>query len=308
MGTTEQHGVEVVEIATPDGKTRASFIPAWGGIGSSLVLPFHGEPVETLYQRDFFWDQETERTRGGLPFLFPICGRLERDGEPEVYLVGGRRYRLPIHGFSLRVPWTVTAAEGDRVSLMLRDSAATREAFPFAFELRLTWIVEPGRLVGEQSMSNTGEQALPFYAGFHPFFRTPPPGAGKEDVRITLTSLRRLRYNDRLTDVIGDAPPLTFPRPATDGLLNESLHEVEPGAPARMVVPGGRQLTMTATGDARSGGFPFIQCFTVPDEPFFCIEPWMSHPNGLNTIGGACMLEPGATAATRFEIASGDGG
>ena len=305
MGTEHRHGVDEVTITAEDGKTRASFIPEWGGIGSSLVLPFDGEPVETLYQRDGFWDPKMDRTRGGLPYLFPICGRLERDGEAEIYLYGGQRFRLPIHGFSLRVPWRMEQASGDTIDLALSDTPATREAYPFSFELRVVWTVQPGRLLGEQRLTNTGEGALPFYAGFHPFFRTPPPGEGKEDVRVTLDAVRRLRYNRTLSDIAGDAPALTFPRPATDATLNESLHEVTPGAAARVDLPDGRWITLRAGGDKRIGGFPFIQCYTVQDQPFFCVEPWMGHPNGLNTVCGTCLLAPGASCTTTFEIAAG---
>ena len=69
-------------LTTPDGGTVAEIVPELGGIVSSLRLAESGgAPREILYRHPWFWSRETDELRGGIPPLFPICGRLLRDGD-----------------------------------------------------------------------------------------------------------------------------------------------------------------------------------------------------------------------------------
>ncbi len=291
---TREQGFEAVTIVAADGESRMTFVPELGGIGSSLILPSPAGPRERLFRHDFFWQPKSEKTRGGWPFLFPANGRLERGGELGFWLHQGRRYSLFSHGFSLRVPWEALDTGGaDEVTLRLTDSAFTREHYPFAFEIRLRYRIGPGRLICEQWYYNPGDTPLPYTAGFHPYFLTPPAGAGKEAVTLALQSRATWLYNNRQSDIAGRAPPLAFPRSVTDPEINESLNEVGPGHVSRLRHGPGDTLAMTVSGRRDPAMFPFVQLYTIPEKPFFCIEPWMSHPNALNTASGVRWLEPG---------------
>lgn len=289
----KQHDLDVWTIASADGGTTASFVPALGGIGSSFQAPFRGARRELLFRHAWFWQRDAERTRGGFPFLFPICGRLRREEQDGVYLYRGRRYRLPIHGFSLRQPWRAEDAGSDALRLRLTDTDETREAYPFSFEVTLLYRVEAGALVCTQTIVNRGPQPMPYYAGFHPYWLTPPPGAGKEAMTIHLHALRRFRYNETRTDLVGEAEAHEFPAGIASPGLHEALHEITPGSPMRLDYPDGLRLFLRV--DANPAGlYPLVQLYTMPDQPFFCVEPWMSHPNGMNTIDGVRWLAPGA--------------
>jgi galactose mutarotase-like enzyme len=195
-GSETIQGFEVWTICSLDGGTRASFVPELGGAGSSLIVPGPGGPREVFYRYDFFWDRASRAIRGGWPFLFPICGRLERDGQSGAYEIDGRIYRMSIHGFAPYMPWNVVKSERpDELILQLTDTAATRKVYPFAFEVLLTYRVGNGNLVCEQFYTNRSDRPMPFYAGFHPYFVTPPPGAGKEKVRLYYEPKQRLLYN-----------------------------------------------------------------------------------------------------------------
>ena len=195
-----QHGYEVWTIGSPDGGTRASFVPEKGGTGSSLIV----RGRELLFLHDYFQDRQTERIPGGWPFLFPICGRLERGGEAGRYLLDGRTYRLPSHGFGPRMPWQVIESErADTLVMKLAYSEETLVAYPFRFEVTLAYRVEDGVLVCEQAYRNCGGVPMPYYAGFHPYFLTPEPGAGKESVVLDFSPTGAFRYNERFTDLVG---------------------------------------------------------------------------------------------------------
>lgn len=289
-----RHGMEVYRIAAADGSAEARLVPGMGAAMESLRLPGRRGLQETLYLHPFFWDPASERTRGGFPFIFPICGRLERGGELGAYLYEARVRRMSNHGFSMRQPWTVRDASApDALTLTLRDSETTREQYPFSFELALTYRVRAGMLTVEQEYRNTGSVPLPYYAGFHPYYLTPPPGAGKEKVMLQGRPERQLVYNDRLTDAVGTAPPPVLPISVSDPLINERLTRVGADKEFRLVLPEGVVLHSVAEGREDPDLFPYVQFYTMPDRPFFCVEPWMSFPNALNTAKGCRWLAPG---------------
>lgn len=291
-----QNGQKVWTVSAGDACTAATFVPAFGGVGSSLTLPFRGAPRETLFLHDFFWNESYTRTRGGWPFLFPVCGRMERGGAEDAYLYGGRVYHLPSHGFSLRRPWTVARDDPpDTLTMELRDDASTRAAYPFAFRAEMTCRVRPGALEARMEIENRSAEPLPYYAGFHPYFRTPPPGEGKDACRVSMTTTRQWLYNRDLTDIRGVAGPVSFPASVSAPEINETLNETPDGNVTRLSFPDGFELSLEMTELSSPGLFPFVQLYTIPEKPFFCIEPWMSHPNAMNAVRGVRWLPAGAT-------------
>jgi galactose mutarotase-like enzyme len=273
----------------------ASIVPELGGIVSSLMLPVGDTLCETLFRQPWFWDRTTERTRGGIPFIFPICGRLERDGQQDTYLYDGQRYAMPIHGFASRKPWRVVVADReDRIEIELTDDETTQRCYPFAFRLRLAYYIENDGLCCEQTYINRGDRPMPLYAGFHPYLLTPPHGQGKESVMLSCEPLRAFEYNARLTDIAGVKPTPAMPVPITAAEINELLIEVREGSAAALLFPDKHRLLISAGGVDMARLFPYLQFYTMADQPFFCVEPWMGHPNALNTVTGAQWLAPGA--------------
>ena len=294
-------GIRVFSLASADGQTRADIAPELGGIVSSLILPGpDGRPRECLYRHVWFWEPDTPHTRGGIPLLFPICGRLLKNETPGLYHVDGKPFILPIHGFAMRLPWAVAAADApDSLRLRLRDSAATRGQYPFAFELELFFHVSAAGFLCRLTVHNPGARPLPYAAGFHPYFATPPPGAGKEQTLFEVHSRARSVYNETRTDVVGSAPPPAFPRSIAGADVNALLLDVGARGDSRLLFPGGHALRQTA-----SALFRHRQFYTLPGEPFFCDEPWMAPAGALNRPGGARLLPPGESESAEIRIAA----
>ena len=199
-------GNEVYTIVSQSGNTRAAFVPAKGAVGSSIMMPFADGMREILFLHDGFWEKENVfDLLGGFPFLFPVCGRLERMGHPGNYLYQGFTYNLPIHGFSAYSKWDVVDSS-DPASLVmeLQENKDTLAIYPFKFKIQLKYTVASGLLTCEQTYVNTDDKPLLYYAGFHPYFLTPLPEEGKEQVMLNFKPTRLFRYNDRLTDLNGE--------------------------------------------------------------------------------------------------------
>lgn len=299
---TTQDDFSIYRIEAGDGTASAEVVPELGAIVSSLKLPWKNEQREVLFAHPFFWDRAAERTRGGLPFLFPCCGRMERDGVGGAYLYAGQRYEIKIHGFSMRMPWKVDEAGRDSLTVTLTDTDVTRAVYPFAFRVSLTFKVGAGRLRLEQKYENTGKHPMPYYAGFHPYFLTPPVEGGKEAVIVRMAALSQWKYNERLTDITRRVAAPDFPASVTSASIHEGLMEVGDPCEAALHYPDGVALHMLAEGQECRRMFPFVQLYTMPDRPFFCVEPWMGFPNAMNSMGSVRWIQPGCVENATLSV------
>ncbi len=287
------NGFETYTISSTDGSTQASFIPERGGILYSVVMPGQQGARELLFQDEQFWSRSQNSFMGGAPFCFPICGRLERQSHLNAYYYDGRIYELPIHGFAASKPWEVAKAGENHLALTLRDDEETRTVYPFHFTVELHYEVSAKRLFCRQTYTNHGEIPLPYYAGFHPYFLTPSPGQGKEHVILNYTPIRRFRYNQRLTDLVGEQPLFILPTAVSNAEINEQLTQLGEDKQIHLHYPGGDVINLFVEGVEDPDLFSYVQIYTEVDKSFICVEPWMAYPNALNSVAGARWLAPG---------------
>lgn len=287
--------LETITISAADGISQMTFVPARGGAASSLILPGKKGPKELLYLHDFFWDETIEDLPGGWPFCFPICARLERQNKRGAYLYDGKIYEMKIHGFSWYEAWSAESIQKDSVTLVLRDNEKTRQQYPFSFEVKLKYQIANGKLTCEQTYRNLSDQPMPYYAGFHPYFLTPPVNQGKETVKLNYEPKRRFVYNKDLTDLVGETHLFKLPTVVTSPEINEQLTQIGKNKTIFLEYPDGDVIQMTAKGVEDPDLFPYVQLYTMPEKPFICIEPWMAFPNAMNTVSGVRWLAPGAS-------------
>lgn len=287
-------GWEVVTIYADDGISQASFVPAKGGVISSIIMPFQGVGREILFQHTHFWEHGNPHLPGGFPFIFPICARIERDKIFGNYLYDGHLYNMPIHGFAAQMPWHCELLAQDSLRLTLTENAATLVQYPFNFKIELEYKISSGGLICNQMYSNTGNKDMPYYAGFHPYFLTPEvAGGGKQKVLLDYMPKRRFVYNERMTDLIGEQELFSLPASVADPQINEQLTQLGKNKTTTLIYPDGFKINMEVLGEKDPDMFPYIQLYTQANEPFICVEPWMSFPNGLNTVFGTRQLRPG---------------
>jgi galactose mutarotase-like enzyme len=104
---------------------------------------------------------------------------------------------------------------------------------------------------------------------------------------------RAFAYNERLTDLARETAVPQVPAPIVHPTVNERIARVASNKEAHLILPDGLTVHLAAVGVEDDDLFPYVQLYTMPDKPFFCIEPWMAFPNALNTVAGARWLRPG---------------
>ena len=259
---------------------------------------------------DLLWDGGALWPRRA-PLLFPIVGGLMGD----TLRHGGRDFPLPRHGFARDRAFAWIGRTPTACTLELRDDAATRAAFPFAFHLRVSYGLEAGALRTELALANPGGEPLPASLGGHPAFRWPlAPGIPKAEHRVVFAEaepdpVRRL-------DARGLLDPEPHPTPVRGRTLElqEGLFEADALILDRL---RSRSLRFEAEGgpsiEVAWEGFPHLGIWAKPDPgpSFLCIKPWQGFASPADWEGdfedkpGVMVLAPGETRSWSYTLTPG---
>lgn len=282
-------------ISALDG-TSAVVSPELGGTVASLCFPTENGPREVLFCHAHFGDSSSTATRGGIPLLFPNCGRLFENR----YVVNGRAATLPIHGFAMRRAWRIKNQSADTLELTLNQPASGD--YPFDVLLTLYFEVRSSGFLLCFSVRNPSAASVPFSAGWHPYFLTPSDPAGKAAMQIHVPACASARYDASYTAISKWEAPLPDPLSPSHPLFKEALHRANSDA-VSLVWPDGFRLDLK-TGQSAAAFVPYWQLHTEADKPFVCVEPWTSPPNALNSGEGLIDLPPGDEWRMSLEISA----
>lgn len=238
---------------------------------------------------DLLWEPDQRFWTQRAPILFPVISAL-RD---HVIRVGGRAYPMPLHGFAQHRRFRLVERDAAGCRLTLGDDAATRSAYPFAFQLIMDYRLDDGGLTIAARIENPAPAILPAGFGFHPALRWPLlDGVEKSAHRLIFPDDDQLvcaRPQDRLL------PPDRFTMSLQDGImpLHEGLFRQSGimvfGLRSRSVrydIPDGPALTVAWHG------LPDLCLWMRPGGQYICIEPWLGFPDPVG-FGGDIMDKPG---------------
>jgi galactose mutarotase-like enzyme len=230
-----------------------------------------------------------KNVRGGVPLLFPNAGPIPAEG----VTFSGRRITQPQHGLARLAAWSVLSAVSDtdtaRLELGLDASDATRAGFPFEFKSRLAVSLASGALTLEWRFENHDTVAMPVHAGLHPYFTVPVAQKAAATVPTTATRLK-----DRRSGEVRPLVPVRF----DDG--EPDVAYLEHGPSASLVRGDGSVITLSSTPQLST-----LVLWTLPGQPFVCVEPWTAPGGALASGEGLLAVAPGdsLSLAVRFSYA-----
>lgn len=269
--------------------------------GAELCGIKGADGTESLWQADpAVWGRHA-------PVLFPIVGKLAEDR----YTVGGRSYTMKQHGFARDMEFELVEATGESLGYRLVASPATREQYPFDFELTRRYrLLEAGVEITNEVV-NPGRAPLLFSIGEHPGFALNwGEGDQVEDYALEFEKDEELNTvllgPDHLLSTRTERVPLEgrvlplrrdlFDR---DALIFLSLKS--------------RKVTLTSRKHPRRlavefPGFPQLGIWAKPGAPFVCIEPWYGHADPSGHTGelvakpGIIALDPGKSFVCTWRV------
>ena len=277
------------------------------GTLTARIDPFGAElqSLSDAQGREYMSSGDPAFWKGRAPLLFPIVGRLNDD----TLRVDGRTYKLEKHGFARRSRFDVIRHDGNSALLRLADNVATRDIYPFAFELDAAFALDGTTLSMTLTICNSGEAVLPASFGYHPAFAWPMPGGTRSAHEIGFEKpepapLRRVTPegligpDPKASPANGERFVLTDDLFADDALVWTDLN-------SRRVsygIPDGPHL------DIAFPDTPHLGIWTKPGAGFICIEPWAGHADPEGYAGefrdkpGVMHIAPGAARSFRMNV------
>jgi galactose mutarotase-like enzyme len=258
---------------------------------------------------EYLWQGDPLVWSGRSPILFPIVGKLAGDA----YSHAGKTYTLPQHGFARLMLFSLVAHSNDSLHYSLRSDGCTRPAYPFEFDLTVSYRLEGNKVRVGYRVINLGHGPMPFSIGGHPGFSCAQHSgdvledyllefekAETADTRLVSGGLiavkerRRVLTGERLlslTRTLFDANALVFMNLSSSAVTLRSRRHA---AAVRVDFPG----------------FPCLGIWSKPAAPFVCIEPWFGHADPLGTKPGSpldtkpgiIMLRPGALFECEWRV------
>ncbi|UDM51259.1 aldose epimerase [Cupriavidus sp. MP-37] len=296
LPTEDFQGQPLVRIGQAD-----SYLLLAPQYGARLVRWVH-RGHDILYWPDAADWSRPAKIRGGNPLLFPFIGRHFVDGSPGQWRdASGTVHTLTQHGFARDLPFDVSAfAAESTITMSLRDSAATRAGYPFAFVFDVVYTLLPDGLEVTLRTTNPGTQRLPCYPGHHFYFALPHAQRAAATLTLPATERRRQLPN-------GSPGPAESGEPAyqlADPRLQDTFH-VFRGSPAAQLAMPGRQVRFEL---GLPGSVPWHAVTTWSEtetSDFYCVEPWVGLPDAIHHGHGLRWIEPGQaeSAVCRLRVA-----
>ncbi|MCA2938652.1 MAG: aldose epimerase [Microcystis aeruginosa Ma_QC_Ch_20071001_S25] len=265
-----------------DADAYLEVVPARGGIITRWQIC--GEDILYLDRERF--KEPNLSVRGGVPILFPICGNLPDN----TYQHQGRNYTLKQHGFARDLPWQVSKQSSENaasLTLELNSNEATRQVYPFDFQLIFTYQLQGNSLKIHQKVINLSPEKMPFSIGFHPYFQVTDktrlsfdiPSSQYLDQRSKTLHSYSGHFDFNLEEIDAAFPQITRHQSS----FSDSYHQ-------RQIILGYDDLYTT------------IVFWTLKDKNYICLEPWSAPRNALNTGEHLTYLEPQSSREAIVEM------
>jgi len=210
--------------------------------------------------------------------------------------------------------FTVAEQTDTSICLRLTDSEATREVYPFRFELDVWYILEGSKLTNRFVMKNPdASEVLPITVGGHPGFNVPLDGKGAfTDYYLEFAnecSPDTINLTERcLRDCTRSAFPLE------NGKILRLRHDLF-DHDAIFLARADSTVTLKSDKTERSvtltyPDMPYVGVWHKPkmEAPFVCVEPWCGLPGiddvmeDMETRSDMYRVQPGSEKQVEFSM------
>lgn len=275
----EDQKYKVYKLEDMETNSWIKVAPERGGI----IFSYGVEGEELFYlNEETFYDTE-KNIRGGNPILFPISGQLTGGA----YEWEGKTYTMRNHGFARDAEWEVIDRVTDNkaaLTLRLTSNEQTKQSYPFDFEVEFTYVLEKGKLTIQQKYHNRGDEPMPMYPGFHPYFKI-----NEKNLSYNTDATKYYDYND------GEVKEFTGTVDLTD--LKESIVFLDAKQTSISFSMGNKRMKLEYGKE-----FKFIVLWTESGKEFICVEPWMALTDELNRKEELVMIKGQESLKTVFSI------
>lgn len=252
--------------------TGFKIVPTRGGIVSELN--FKGK--EIIHKDDKGILNTAGKIRGGIPFLFPICGTLKNTP-------------LKSHGFSRDLPFAVENTYTDEnkaeIKVVQKESKESLEVFPYKFTAEIWYQIQGNSLKIKTRFTNNDAKEFMFFAGFHPYFET--LDKEKQNLVIKIPSKKAIDIFENYNGTYDFAEDEV-------NVIHQDLtgNKLE-------IIDKRRDISIEME---YSKEYKDIVVWALKGKDFVCVEPWMTYTEELSAENGATLLKPSESIEMEFVI------
>lgn len=263
------------------------------------------EPVSwRVGNRELLWSGDPAHWSYHAPILFPLVGA-SKDGKIRV---GGKDHAMPQHGFARTSLFTLEEHGEASARLRLMDSKETLAAYPYRFALEVTVALSANALRQVFTVTNLGEDIMPYGLGVHPAFPWPLDGETKDGHRVVfdkpeVPKVPEIAAGGLLSHETRKVPLQDAVLPLSPDLFTEALVFLDAQSlGVSFTAPSGASIRLL--GDE----LPHLAVWSKPDAPFLSLEAWSAHADWEDASGrlsdraSMIFLKPGETFGHRVEM------
>lgn len=259
---------------------------------------------------DYIWNGDAWKQHA--PILFPAIGKSNNDE----YVVDGKTYRMPQHGFARDFDWQKVNQAENRVVLELKSNAKTKEMFPFDFTLQVEYKLDQNQLLIGYRAINNDHRMMPYALGSHPAFNLPIDDDGVfEDYRLTFGPKQKQIKRLGVGPIpFRDGTEAPYPSiQASELALNHEMFD------DGLIILNAKKLENVTLHSNQTAHevklnikqFPYLTLWAMEHEtqPFICIEPFAGlpdqasdQPTDWNNKKGNNLLEAGESHTFEYGI------
>lgn len=214
---------------------------------------------------EYIWYGDESVWYGQSPILFPIIGRLLDDK----YTLDEEEFTMPKHGIVRKKPFKLVESTNDSLTFVQTDDAESLVAYPYQFELRVTFQLTDNGLKVTHKITNNSDKTMYYSFGAHPGF------------------------NCEIGDYLefSDDTKLTTERIDHESILIEETFPVEMNGNKITLTPDifnddalilsdfkSKNIKIKSNNHNRVISFdfdsPFLGIWAKPNAPYVCLEPW----------------------------------
>ena len=213
------------------------------------------------------WQGDKSIWYGQAPILFPVIGRLLEDK----YILNGKEYDMPKHGFARNLPWKLKEKSDTQMSFILTQNEETLKLYPYFFSLVVTYTLDGDTLIVRHSVKNESDSTMYFSLGAHPAFNCE---IGDRLVFSEKETLDSMKIDLEKSLLLPETKPVL--KNETDLVITKDVFNED-----ALIFEGVKSEYVTLKSDNHSrqirfslGGAPYLGIWAKPGAPYVCIEPW----------------------------------
>lgn len=238
-----------------------------------------------VFGKEYIWYSDPKFWGRSAPFLFPIVGSIK----DKKTIINGKEYFLSQHGFLRDQEFIVKNENSNYIEFENTYSEETLKLYPFKYKAHVRYDINDDSVKTSITITNLGEDIMPFNIGGHPAFNCPLEKDEKfSDYRIIFSKEESFASPKVCAGGLLDFSTKVYEQKNIKELqLNKEIFTID-----TILITNVKSREVKLVNKNNKGiqfiydDFSTLAIWTPYNEaPFICLEPWIGYNDKVDTNG-----------------------